>query len=101
MGISFGFNGLLSFRIFDGRLRMGFWNARALFVKDKLYKRNQKIQMVRDRLHSHDIFCVQETHGIPEDVVVAFGDFSSDVEWFFNPGVNAATAGTLTFVRRS
>ena len=75
------------------------WNSLALFHEYPV-KRAKKVAVAKQYLSQLDVFIIQETHGVEEDVVASFAEFLVEFDYHFSQGPRAA-GGVLTFARRS
>eukprot|EP00973_Karenia_brevis_P008499 1148880-Karenia_brevis.AAC.1 len=82
-----------------GEARIATWNSRALFTAN-VSKRAKRVAYVKAALKNLDVLFIQETHGMLADVYAEFGEFLRLFFVDFSPGVNPATGGVLTFVRK-
>ena len=60
---------------YGGHIRLGTWNARALFHQSDVQRRAAKVGLVRQYLPQLDVLFIQEAHGTWEDIWAEFADF--------------------------
>ena len=83
-------------------LVIGSWNCRALLTQSEMDwgDREHKLRVVQSLLGFHDIVCLQEVHGCPEEFWAVFGSLLCSHHVYFN-ALECGAGGIAFFAQKS